>query len=141
MTAAAGRLAMISALLGAVLVTVATMLAGGPGALSHRLLPSLALVQAPNPVLFAALPGDAPVPTLRGAAVAEASGVVVLRLETTHFGFQDLCSPAQAARRGQAHGHAHVYLGSKKVASARMPVIALAGLPAGEHTLLITLQA
>lgn len=115
----------------------------------HRLAPLLflaslgvfaSLVNAgsgPPRTLFAKFAAEEPVPSVAVSAVMDDDGRWVLAIEATGFRFTHLCT---LTAEPVPVGHAHVYSGDRKLASAFYPVIDIGQLPPGRHEVRVVLR-
>jgi hypothetical protein len=91
----------------------------------------------PPRALFLRLPADIPEPTVALAARASADGRWMLDIAATGFRFTDLCIANAAA---VPVGHAHVFRGEQKLATAYLPVVDLGRLGPGVHEIRVVLR-
>lgn len=91
----------------------------------------------PPRTLFLRLPAEVPAPSLTLAARGEVDGNWILEIKASGFRFTSLCT---LAAEPIPVGHAHVYAGDRKLASAYLPVVDLGPLPPGRHEIRVVLR-
>ncbi len=92
----------------------------------------------PPRALFVALAPDAPEPTLSLSVARAPDGAWLLTIKAENFRFTDLC---RADAPAAPIGHAHVFAGETRIASAFGPVVDLGPLSPGRHRLRVMLRA
>jgi hypothetical protein len=92
----------------------------------------------PPRTLFARLPAEGSAPGVKLDAEMNADGHWILEIETSGFRFTHLCT---LAAEPVPIGHAHVYAGDRKLASAYLPVVDLGPLPPGSHEIRVVLRS
>lgn len=101
-------------------------------------LPGMNADAGPPPAVFVKLDPAKPDPMIEAEAIAAEDGEWLLRMEIDGFAFSDIC---QVVRSGEPVGHAHVYAGDKKIASAYQPILSLGKLSPGRYVFDIVLRA
>jgi hypothetical protein len=115
------------------LSALACMLAAAGAAL----LPVLTANAGPPELIFMAIDGDLPQPTLTVRPV-HADGEWLLEIAAENFTFSAICT---TAGDGRPIGHAHVYKGDEKIATAYQPILSLGRLDAGRHVFRVILRS
>jgi hypothetical protein len=100
--------------------------------------PQVNAAGAPPSSVFVAWPEGQSAPELKLSAGRYPDGSWHLDLAASGFTFSDLC---QAVEGPQTIGHAHVYDGAKKIASAFVPRVPLGHLAPGQHRFHVILRA
>jgi hypothetical protein len=102
------------------------------------LTPQVNAADAPPSAVFASWPDDRPAPQLQLTARQYANEGWYLELHAEGFAFSEVC---QAVTGPQTIGHAHIYVGERKVAAAYVPRVSLGHLRPGRHIFRAVLRA
>ena len=102
------------------------------------IIPRLNAEAGPPGTVFVQLDPGRPDPRIEAAVTSLENGEQLLRLDVDGFTFSDICAVVET---DEPIGHAHVYAGNRKIASAYEPIVSLGRLPKGKHTLRIILRA
>lgn len=92
----------------------------------------------PPRALFVALAPETPEPTLSLSVARAPDGAWLLMIAAENFRFTELC---RADAPAAPIGHAHVFAGETRIASAFGPVVDLGPLPPGRHRFRVMLRA
>lgn len=102
------------------------------------LAPHVNAAGGPPRSVFVAWPEEVPVPNPSISMRRTAGGGWVLDIKAEGFTFSDIC---QTVSGPQTSGHAHVYVGEQKIATAFAPRVWLDDLPAGTHEIRVVFRA
>lgn len=100
------------------------------------IIPALNATPGPPEEIFASLDPETPEPRIR-AKVDPTQKEWLLYLDVDGFAFSEIC---RATTSTKLVGHAHIYRGDEKVATAYEPIVSLGKLPVGDHVFRIMLR-